>query len=39
MLAPFVPQPMGGSNVGVSSSYVKGDSTYLERSEMETEIF
>jgi len=34
--APYVPQPMGN---GMPSSYTKGDSTYMERSEVETEIF
>jgi hypothetical protein len=36
VIAPFVPQPMGN---GIGSSYIKGDSTYMERSEVETEIF
>ena len=36
VIAPFVPQPMGN---GLGSSYTKGDSTYMERSEVETEIF
>ena len=38
ILAPYVPQPMGNS-VGIPSTYIKGDSTYMERSEVETEIF
>lgn len=38
-VAPYVPQPMG-NNVGVPATYrIKGDSTYMERSEVETEIF
>ena len=36
--APYVPQPMGNGAV-YPSSYTKGDSTYMERSEVETEIF
>ena len=36
IIAPYVAQPMGN---GVGSSYTKGDSTYMERSEVETEIF
>jgi len=35
-VAPYVPQPMGNSN---PATYTKGDSTYMERSEVETEIF
>ena len=35
---PYVPQPTG-SNGGPQSAYTKGDSTYMERSEVETEIF
>ena len=35
-VAPYVPQPMGN---GMPATYTKGDSTYMERSEVETEIF
>jgi len=36
--APYVPQPMG-NGATYPNSYTKGDSTYMERSEVETEIF
>ena len=35
---PYVPQPTGSTG-GPQSAYTKGDSTYMERSEVETEIF